>query len=103
MDVVKPEQVEHLIERARKRYELELTSDDIAEICAMICERKQGARLVRDVHSAAQNWVVAFKGQRLRVRWDSVNMEALTFMPRQGKCTEPFKMSAFIGGVKKPK
>lgn len=68
----------HAIKRAKERYGLDLTADDLEKIGKMIRARK--GRIIEKRSNVASVWEVAYGGQQVRVLYSRTFKIPMTFM-----------------------
>lgn len=72
----------HLIRRARERFGLELTNDDLIAIKRQISARS--AVCLRE-GATSEIWLVTYKGVHMRAAYDPLHNQMTTFMAWEGQ------------------
>lgn len=76
----------HAIDRARERYGLELTNEDLRAVALQIVN-KRDAVLVRRGYDGAQVWAVKVQGVWASVVYIPLTRKIATFLPMVAKAT----------------
>ena len=89
----------HIIARAKARYGLDITIEDVREIKRLIIHRLPGTRLVKKCEvTKAERWRVEFRGKKLRVLFDPVLERVLTLLPLSDTASLTWNLGKIVGG-----
>ena len=75
---------QHVQERLKERYKLELSYEDLWEISEM-CKFGEGESCGRASNGEGDVWLVSYKGNKLKVVYSAQTDALVTVLPMKGK------------------
>ena len=89
--------ISHVIARAKQRYGIVVTLDDLCTIARMIERRHPGARFVDEVQTpGVTKWRVEFMGKKLRVLWREKARAIVTLLPLSDTASGTWRMDKIV-------